>query len=1292
MKNQKHNHSLKKEARMKLNSKLVKKFGFEQKFLIKEVLDSVLSSAKPQDLSALRVLSIRSETEIKKRLMAKQTAKSQKKKLNFLNSRSLIQEMERMRKQKGKKVKSKFKSALMSEFSKKVFSKKTPVNRGNRRIQTVQEIQEEGEVGRDRYYTEHRRAGAPGPDSWMRDSSSSKQEHGRGSRAKGSILQRQKAHTEAKKRSMIRSRDKQSRVSRGSKSFRKNQESSMMSIRKKNSSKHISRESNKKQSRSSSKKKVPRVNPEKLQDKFREFQRERDQQASQLRDSKGGSNKGNSYLSGWSQKQQAKQMASEYGKRKEFLYGNSSRQKRKPRMLRKSVKKKKQREQSNEQCGSVTKKGQRISISTKAITETNAGAEAELMDDEELVKFMVIKKNKIKQIKQQSLITLAELKRKKPAEEQGKGGMVDIEVENVVMQEKSGDVGTHFGSKKYHNPRNSLALLQGASQMRKRRKSRELKCKTKDIKVQEYFLNSDFENSGSEKVEAKEIEVELESESKRVKVDEGLEVFMANQIEPEEDVKQQSVEEMREGDQEAKREELGEKNQARDEEIRPKAEEQVSEEVEKETTESVQGAEQEDKPGERETERATVEKLEEHTDTQRKEMEMIQKMKANLKVMRKTFDFGQKDQMRKSKKLGLKSPIEIRGMPDEPIEEPKNAESRTHYKEQEAESKTVDKEPEKTVAAELKDVQHPEKDNFEDSILENIEKMSEADIIKNGQKIILKNLNNKEFIKQVLSEVKKIKKKEKETSQEIPKKGGSPGERNSKENSEAEANLSIITLGSDTEDFDEDDELIEEMREEDDRNEEAVWKEQVREMESKTKARQSGQSAEIKSSQNIVVSRNSLPVTETTQGSLFQWSSNYNDEAGSVQKSKEALRSHEERTAKEDVKELQVSQYQEVADEPFLDRDLFHKLGTFRKHKMSTGKDGEEAMALPERQRKLTVKSIDKGEVNFERIKELQQSNLEENLAKLKKNFEDVQKSLQEIKTGRRQKGVKQKDFIDNFGHLMDTRNTDEWGESDAVGQGGPRSGNSQGGDDSHAKEVAEGEGEPPESPRDVIEIRDADREDDIKVPYKSVSIEERESVSDIEISHVQNRLISDNEDKQKLENLGSGKTSDLEIEESAAESNKTDFRKVENDIRKASKNNIEEIKKKLKHARQNEEDLESSHLSEFKDHLSVDSKCSIESEYKESSVVSTGDVHSLEDCELFIVRLTEILRSASLPRWKSSFRRILRKAKSRAAKRKKRTERGERASSKKKVIIKKRTLKGTELEKINLRNKSYSG
>lgn len=87
MKNPKSCRTSQKQVRMKLNNKLVKKFGFEQKFVIKEVLDSVLGAAKPHEFASLRILGLRSEAQVKKKLQEKQTAVSQKKKLQMLNGK-----------------------------------------------------------------------------------------------------------------------------------------------------------------------------------------------------------------------------------------------------------------------------------------------------------------------------------------------------------------------------------------------------------------------------------------------------------------------------------------------------------------------------------------------------------------------------------------------------------------------------------------------------------------------------------------------------------------------------------------------------------------------------------------------------------------------------------------------------------------------------------------------------------------------------------------------------------------------------------------------------------------------------------------------------------------------------------------------------------------------------------------------------------------------------------------------------------------------------------------------------
>lgn len=89
------------------------------------------------------------------------------------------------------------------------------------------------------------------------------------------------------------------------------------------------------------------------------------------------------------------------------------------------------------------------------------------------------------------------------------------------------------------------------------------------------------------------------------------------------------------------------------------------------------------------------------------------------------------------------------------------------------------------------------------------------------------------------------------------------------------------------------------------------------------------------------------------------------------------------------------------------------------------------------------------------------------------------------------------------------------------------------------------------------------------------------------------------------------------------------------------------------------------------------------ESNYKEKSHVNDYNIPSLEHCELFIVKLNEFLASVTNPILKNGFSQIKVFKKEKKSKKRK---------SDKKVIIKKRTLKGTELQKINIRNKSFSG
>jgi folate-dependent phosphoribosylglycinamide formyltransferase PurN len=65
--------------------------------------------------------------------------------------------MQLMSKQKGKKVKSKFKSILMNQFSKNVSKKGRLVGpKTRRKVHTVSEIKEESEVQRRKYFTKEK--------------------------------------------------------------------------------------------------------------------------------------------------------------------------------------------------------------------------------------------------------------------------------------------------------------------------------------------------------------------------------------------------------------------------------------------------------------------------------------------------------------------------------------------------------------------------------------------------------------------------------------------------------------------------------------------------------------------------------------------------------------------------------------------------------------------------------------------------------------------------------------------------------------------------------------------------------------------------------------------------------------------------------------------------------------------------------------------------------------------------------------------------------------------------------
>lgn len=1128
--------------------------------------------------------------------------------------------------------------------------------------------------------------------------------------------------------------------------------------------------------------------------------------------------------------------------------------------------------EAESQCGRSAMKAQRESVSTKAITDLQAGAESEFVDDEEVLKFMVIKKNKIQRIKQQSLITLAELKKDVPL---GKGSrMEDLAVENVVLPARARGAGR--GGKQYHNPRNSLALPKKTEKRPKRRRSSGMKCQTKDVKVQEYFLESELEEprtlekgedagdrelksesrkvglevcggelggrerdaeSGGggpretrvrgeekerkeetaaemEEIEAEEMgELEAERDEKDAKAETGAEEKLKREREAERKRKEETELKALEIQMKRIREKEIEKRKIVEEHLK-KMEKEEKEKEEKKTKEqkSVKSETSFERKKEKEKEENLIEgekrnreKIEGKSEIGEKktessrETEMLRKIKENLKVMRRTFDFGQKGgKDRESRGASGESCTEEKaaGGTEGAGSGRKGPEDQSHFpveapeKDRERKAEPRSEEPRKEIAAavgneaaqpkaeeekwaipsEAPEKAPSEEELLEEEILENLEDMSEADIIRNGQKIILKNLNNKDFIKQVLSEVKRIKRKEAPLKRPGDARGADSaqgdgaggdnadpekeevladplGPTSSKEGSGGKANLSIITLGSDSDDFLEEDEeaLANDFFEGagSKRSAEALaesggfageaFPERDRESESQSEVEEQA-SAEIQSSQKILISRQSLPLTVTTQESLFQWQSHNYDQPGSTRQSEEVRRSESEDESREVVKELKVSQYRSGRVPADLDRELFARLGTFRKQKRSVdGRLSGEGDAPQTQPRRAPPES------NFEKLRKLKQSNLEENLAKLKKSFAQMGESVRES-CGGAQFGEKGADYIDHFGHLMDTRNTDQWGAAgeEDLGEGRKLSFGHRAAEakakvarrslgDSFADEGAFA-GAAKESR--IIQIEDADKEEG-EEPGRSAAPGKGESPSESE------------EKRRFAGEVRSG-------EESAPRAKV--LRTSQTSLDKEPENEIEAIKRKLKGARQDEEGARGPRAE-------VESRsCSVESIYKESSLVSVDEAHSLEDCRIFIVRLSEILGLAGLSRLERGFeevleaglrRRALRQKREKEEQRQRETERkreakrrrkrqrrqkkeseregqveaesgralerpggagegrkgrregsrearGEEDSSKhdskKKVVIKKRTLKATELEKINLRNKSYSG
>ena len=147
----------------------------------------------------------------------------------------------------------------------------------------------------------------------------------------------------------------------------------------------------------------------------------------------------NSYLSRRPKRTKKQRVIFDYEKKTEFGYNNvkihNQKQKKSTRSYieKGSFDKKSQFKDQKTNCESIITREQKNSFSTKAITDMQTLGEIDAIDNAELLKFMVVKKNKIKKIRQQSLMNLADLKKKKkkniPVE------FEDMKVENIVIQD-----------------------------------------------------------------------------------------------------------------------------------------------------------------------------------------------------------------------------------------------------------------------------------------------------------------------------------------------------------------------------------------------------------------------------------------------------------------------------------------------------------------------------------------------------------------------------------------------------------------------------------------------------------------------------------------------------------------------------------------------------------------------------------------------------------------------------------------------------------------------------------------
>ena len=754
--------------------------------------------------------------------------------------------MELMSKQKGKKLKSKYKSVLMNQFNKDI-TKKAKLRGPRRRVQTVVE-------------------------SSKREVQPEARRQLRKDLSKKSQLSRRESQALDKKSRLERLNSRDRRGSQNSGQSQKTKGSTKAnktSIGESSESKTIfSKEAQMHQQRRSSKKTMPHIGNIQMTSNYREFQEEqkrkgqkeaRELKSEQKIDKPRPPRAGLERISGRKRKsREVKKSARKYVMRSQ----------KGPNIWEKNFEPRRKKDKSN----SIVGKEPRVSISTKAITDMNIGGDA--MDEVEVLKFMMLKKNKIKKIRQQSLMTLAELKKKAPPEK-CLDQFDDIKVENIVIKDHSAMEANFLDASNYKNPRNSLAIRKKKNFTLDKGEV-ELDSKTEQVEPERCILdelkrscNDDFQNKDSgilERVDT--FGVKNPKPVKVEKVEKKEESFQAEEPKRKSETVKSSQNENSMRESETKVEVFFKESK---EEIKPNLESKID--LKKDVTS------------------LSIEESEEDkiiSQDEQKKSEIAEESKSIVEVEEKektiSSNFSHKIKKDNSKSLEKE---------DVDIEDKENNRSK--------ESETKETE---TFSGEIK--------------LENFEEMSEADIIKNGQQIILKNLNNKEFIKKILKEVTKIKNKESIEIMESDTQPDAPASSNSQKSETAqdvtksrkessEKALSIITLDSEQEEFIEDDEgekMIEEIFPE-------------------------------KEEQGIPRKEESAALTDFDQDSLFRWNSNYNEELSSLKNTVE-LQKKKDQECEENIEQLKVTKYNEtLGRNRVINPETLARKGTFRKSKFS---------------------------------------------------------------------------------------------------------------------------------------------------------------------------------------------------------------------------------------------------------------------------------------------------------------------------------------------------------------------